>query len=122
MNKKGLSFNATFGPIVALVTIILMYLGIMNDSELLILIAGYLSITCGLVLIINTFATSAYIGTVMRPIMWLCMVLLLIIGAVIVYSPLNESVKSSIPNFNIISLYSLIVILVLAMIHIVTNK
>ncbi|MBU0615787.1 MAG: hypothetical protein KJ601_06865 [Nanoarchaeota archaeon] len=122
MNKKGLSFNATFGPIFAILTIVSMYIGLYYEIEIAFIIAGYLSILTGLVLLINTLTTKAYIGTIMAPIMWLCMVLLVAIGLALVYSPFNIIAKEYIPNFETTAFYSYIVILGLALIHIITGK
>ena len=121
-NKKGLSFNAIFGPLLAILIIASMYLGVKYEYEMAFTIAGYLSILTGFVLLVNTIATNAYIGTVMAPLMWLCMALLVIIGVALVYSPLNLIIKSYFADFEIIAFYSYIVILGLAIIHIVTNK
>lgn len=122
MNKRGLSFNATFGPLFAILTIVCMYLGLYYEIKMAFIIAGGLSILTGLVLLINTISTNAYIGTIMAPIMWLCMILLVIIGLALVYPPLNLIAKSYISNFETVAFYTDIVILGLAMIHIITNK
>jgi len=121
MFKKGLSFNATIGPLLALTVIILMYAGI-NYNYQTFTIAGYLSILTGIILLINTLATKAYIGTIMAPLMWACMILLVAIGIALVYPPANLIAKSYFTNFEKIAFYAYIAILGLALIHIVTNK
>ena len=122
INKKGLSFNATFGPLLAIMVIASMYIGINYNYEKAFIIAGLISIIAGGVMLIWTLLSGAYIGTIMAPIMWLCMILLVIIGVALVYSPLNLIVKSYFLNFEIIAFYSYIIILGLGIIHIVTGK
>jgi len=122
MDNKGLSFNATFGPILAILVILFMYLGLNYGYDLAFIIAGYLSIIAGVVMLIWTLSSNAYIGTILAPVMWLCMILLVVIGIALVYSPLNLIMKSYFFDFERIAFYSYIVILGLAILHIVTGK
>ena len=89
----GLSFNAKFGLILGILVIASMYIGVKFDSEGAFIIGGYLSIFAGLVMLIWTIATNAYIGTVMAPLMWLSMILLVVIGVFLVYPPANDIIK-----------------------------
>lgn len=122
MNKKGLSFNASFGPILGLIIIVFVYSGIRQQYTELFLIAGYLSIFTGIVLLLNTLFTNAYIGTIMAPIMWTCMIALVLLGIVLVYQPFNDFVREYFSNFEIFALYSYITIFLLAIVHIITGK
>ena len=113
-----MSFNSLVGLTLHTITLVLMLLGFFVSPSIF-FFAGIASMANGILLLSNTLITKAYIGTLLAPVMLASMVLLVALGATMVF-PLAV-ITGLFSNYEMIVFGVYVFIFIFALIHVGTG-